>query len=579
MKKKYFLRNFFDYCKLMMIPLLLLFVACILVLVFQMQKDLKGRAQNTLTNVNTSLDFVVSNVIFQNDQLTNNSSMLLSLKKLLQRETTIDYSEAIHLRNIKTLMRSITQAYPYVNSVYLYLDGYDNFFSSESAVTRFEKEEDLAWQQVYLQMDAEEKNHVTVIRTDGKPQMTIFQRMLLLDGIVVMNIDIEKYQNLLTQTLYSNREAVLFYNGEGEYLFRWDTQQESALEDLPPDMFAGNESRWIRIGKKLYMVNMSSDNSYRLQIVSLISQDVIWDNIRGIASFFFLVLGISMVVMMYLAYRTAKESFDRIDHMVNVFRDAELGTYPTEPEREEKNEYDVVLNNIIYLFLHNMQLNNSLKQKQQEQEIAELTALQLQINPHFLFNVLQNVEFEMRKLGNSAEAAIRMLEDLSEILQYALSSPMETITLRQEIEYLKKYVAIQRLRFGDCFIVYYEIDEDLWEFPVFRLMIQPLVENSIVHGVRLSNEKGYIQVNIFKKDGRVIFRVTDNGVGMTEEEIRSFQESIERINVRHIGMSNVNSRLKIYYGEESAIYVRSRKNEGCVVEFSLPINEKSTKKE
>ena len=139
MKKKYFLRNFFDYCKLMMIPLLLLFVACILVLVFQMQKDLKGRAQNTLTNVNTSLDFVVSNVIFQNDQLTNNSSMLLSLKKLLQRETTIDYSEAIHLRNIKTLMRSITQAYPYVNSVYLYLDGYDNFFSSESAVTRFEK--------------------------------------------------------------------------------------------------------------------------------------------------------------------------------------------------------------------------------------------------------------------------------------------------------------------------------------------------------------------------------------------------------------------------------------------------------
>ena len=66
--------------------------------------------------------------------------------------------------------------------------------------------------------------------------------------------------------------------------------------------------------------------------------------------------------------------------------------------------YDVVLNNIIYLFLHNMQLNDSLKQKQQEQEIAELTALQLQINPHFLFNVLQNVEFEMKKLGNGADS-------------------------------------------------------------------------------------------------------------------------------------------------------------------------------
>lgn len=578
MKKKYFLRNFFDYCKLMMIPLLLLFVACILVLVFQLQKDLRRRAQNTLTNVNTSLDFVVSNVIFQNDQLTNNSSMLLSLKKLLKRETTIDYSEAIHLRNIKTLMRSITQAYPYVNSVYLYLDGYDNFFSSESAVTKFEKEEDLAWRQVYFQMDEEEKNHVTVIGTDGQLQMTIFQRMLLLEGIVVMNIDIAKYQNLLTQTLYSNREAVLFYNSEGEYLFQWDTEQENMPENLPLETFAGHEGKWTQIGGRLYMVNVSSDNSYRLQIVSLISQDVIWDNIRGIASFFSLVLGLCVTVMMYLAYRTAKESFDRIDYMVNVFQDAEHGKYPTEPKQEEKNEYDVVLNNIIYLFLHNMQLNNSLKQKQQEQEIAELTALQLQINPHFLFNVLQNVEFEMRKLGSGADAAIRMLEDLSGILQYALSNPMETITLRQEIGYLKKYVAIQRLRFGDGFIVYYEIDDDLWEFPVFRLMLQPLVENSIVHGVRLSREKGYIQVNIFEKEGRVIFRVSDNGVGMTEEEIKAFQESIERINVRHIGMSNVNSRLKIYYGEESAIHVQSQKNQGCIVEFSIPVEGEEHKK-
>lgn len=578
MKKKYFLRNFFDYCKLMMIPLLLLFVACILVLVFQLQKDLRRRAQNTLTNVNTSLDFVVSNVIFQNDQLTNNSSMLLSLKKLLKRETTIDYSEAIHLRNIKTLMRSITQAYPYVNSVYLYLDGYDNFFSSESAVTKFEKEKDLAWRQVYFQMDEEEKNHVTVIGTDGQLQMTIFQRMLLLEGIVVMNIDIAKYQNLLTQTLYSNREAVLFYNSEGEYLFQWDTEQENMPENLPLETFSGHEGKWTQIGERLYMVNVSSDNSYRLQIVSLTSQDVIWDNIRGIASFFSLVLGLCVTVMMYLAYRTAKESFDRIDYMVNVFQDAEHGKYPTEPKQEEKNEYDVVLNNIIYLFLHNMQLNNSLKQKQQEQEIAELTALQLQINPHFLFNVLQNVEFEMRKLGSGADAAIRMLEDLSGILQYALSNPMETITLRQEIGYLKKYVAIQRLRFGDGFIVYYEIDDDLWEFPVFRLMLQPLVENSIVHGVRLSREKGYIQVNIFEKEGRVIFRVSDNGVGMTEEEIKAFQESIERINVRHIGMSNVNSRLKIYYGEESAIHVQSQKNQGCIVEFSIPVDGEEHKK-
>ena len=579
MKRKYFWRNFLDYCKLMMIPLLLLFIACIIFVTMQMQKDLKAQARSTLSNANMSLDSVVSNVMFQNDQLTNNSSMLLALKKLLTQETNIDYSEAIYLRNIKTLMRSITQTYPYIDSVYLYLDGYDNFFSSESAVTKFEKEEDMEWMQIYQQMTPDEKNYVAVLGTDEQKSITIFQRMLLLDGIVVMDIEIEKYRNLLDQIMYNHNETVLFYNNEGEYLFQWSAEKESNFEDISYDEVSDcGDGKWMRIGKKLYMVHESCDNSYQLKIISLISQDVILESIKGVANVFFLVMGVSVVVMMLLAYRTAKESFDRIEYMVTVFQDAERGNFPKEPKQEEKNEYDVVLNNIIYLFLHNMQLNDSLKQKQQEQERAELTALQLQINPHFLFNVLQNVEFEMKKLGSGADTVCRMLEDLSEILQYALKNPLETITLRQEIEYLKKYVAIQRERFGSNFIVYYEIDDDLWDFPVFRLMLQPLVENSIVHGVRLCNRQGYIKVKIFARGNMVIFRVVDNGIGMTAEEIQEFQERIQKVNVRHIGMSNVNSRLKIYYGDESAIHVRSRKNRGCVVEFRIPINGDEYKK-
>lgn len=578
MKRKYFWRNFYDYCKLMMVPLLLLFLACMVLVTIQMQKDLNAQAGSTLSSVNTSLDSVVSNVIFQNDQLTNNSSMLLALKKLLLRDTNIDYSEAIYLRNIKTLMRSITETYPYIDSVYLYLDGYDKFFSSESAVTTFDGEKDREWLQIYLQMNPDERNYVSVLGTDGQKSITIFQRMLLLDGIVVMDIEIEKYRNLLNQILYNHNEMILFYNNEGEYLFQWNAGKETDLDEALTGMIPdGSDGKWLRLGKKFYMVHESRDNSYQLKIVSLIPQDVIWDNIKGVASVFFLVMGVCVIVLMLLAYRTAKESFDRIEYMVNVFQDAERGNFPKEPKQEEKNEYDVVLNNIIYLFLHNIQLNDSLKQKQQEQEIAELTALQLQINPHFLFNVLQNVEFEMKKVGG-ADAVCKMMEDLSEILQYALKNPLEPITLRQEIEYLKKYVSIQRKRFGSDFIVYYEIDEELWEFPVFRLMLQPLVENSIVHGVRLCDRPGYIKVKAFARSGRVIFRVVDNGIGMTAEEIQKFQDRIQRINVRHIGMSNVNSRLKIYYGEASAIHVRSRKNRGCVVEFSIPTNGSEHKK-
>lgn len=98
---------------------------------YQLDKSLDARAQNTLSNVNNSLEMMVSNVAYQNEQLTNNAYTLIALKRLMQRETKIPYSDAIYLRNIKATLSSIIRAYPYTMSVYLYLDGYSNYFSSD----------------------------------------------------------------------------------------------------------------------------------------------------------------------------------------------------------------------------------------------------------------------------------------------------------------------------------------------------------------------------------------------------------------------------------------------------------------
>ena len=283
-----------------------------------------------------------------------------------------------------------------------------------------------------------------------------------------------------------------------------------------------------------------------------------------------MIFAINSMAMVILAYATTKRTFSQLHYMIQVFHDAESGIYPSQPRQEMKDEYDVIMNNIIYLFLQTVKLNGDLLQKQHEKQVAELTALQLQINPHFLFNTLQTVELEIRKPEASREAAKRVLNDLSDILKYALANPLETISLKQEIEYLKKYVAIQKFRFGDRFIMYYEIEEGLLEFQVFRLMLQPLVENSILHGIRYSKERGYIKLQIFGRRGRVYFRVVDNGEGMTKEECRNLRESIKVNQLTHIGLSNVNSRLILHFGMESGLRIRSKKGMGCVMEFSLP---------
>lgn len=274
---------------------------------------------------------------------------------------------------------------------------------------------------------------------------------------------------------------------------------------------------------------------------------------------------------MVLAYTTTVRTFRQIEYMIQVFYDAESGIYPSGPRQEVNDEYDILMNNIIYLFLNTVKLQTELTEKRHDQEVAELTALQLQINPHFLFNTLQTLQFQIQS-QNSSEEAVTILEYLSDILQYALSDATEMISLREELLYLKKYVAIQKFRFGEKFIIYYEVDEELMNRKVFRLMLQPLVENSILHGVRYKEGRGYIKIQIFERRGKLHFRVVDNGVGMDKEKKEYLRQSIKEINVHHIGLANVNSRLKLHFGDGSEIRIRSKKGMGCVMEFCFPEN-------
>lgn len=576
MEKKFFMKRFRNYFLLLIIPTFLVFLISFFVVNSQINRELDGRAKNTLSNVNTNLDFVVSSVVYQNDQLTNNSYMVLALKKLLQRETNIQYSDAIYLRNIKTMMWSIVQSYPYIQSVYLYLDGYDSFFSSQDGVAWLSKASDSGWWNSYSGMNPELDNMVEsrVISLSGRDRevLTIYQRMLLLDGVVVMNIGVEQYRQLLDKILLDKDETVLLYNENGELLFSWDENMEEAGKafNLLSDSLERKQNKWVKIGGEPYLLHTEFNDRYSMYLVSLIPRSSRNGKLFQMLKLFLVIFLINSVAMMFLAYFTTKRTFKQLYYMIQVFHDAESGIYPAGPKTEMKDEYDVIMNNIIYLFLQTVRLNSSLVLKQHEQEVAELTALQLQINPHFLFNTLQNVQLEIRKLESNTDQVNRILDNLSDILKYALADPMEKISLREEIQYLKKYVAIQYFRFGERFIVYYEIEEELLGIYVFRLMLQPLVENSILHGIRQKDGNGYIKVSVFRRRGLIHFRVVDNGIGMAKEECEKLKKTMETVNVYHIGLANVNSRLKLHFGDEAGIRIKSKEGIGCVMEFILP---------
>lgn len=579
MQNKFFIRRFRNYFLLLIIPTFIVFLISFLVVNSQMEKELDSRAEYTLSNVNTNLDLVVSNVIIQNDQLTNNSYMVLALKKLFQSDRDIQYSDAIYLRNIKTMMRSIIQSYSYIQSVNLYLDGYNKYFSAENGVVEIVSDEDIEFWTNYSKMDKDISSMIEsrYIKINGKEKevLTFYQRLLLLDGVVIMNIDSDKYRELLDSILPNGGETVLLFDKSWEHLFSWNNNESFKVGDLSIEHIKSNsnQGKWIKLLGTPYLLHKRFNENYGIYIVSLISSEVRKTSMLYMLRMFSIIFLINSAAMLLLAYFTTKRTFKQLYYMIQVFYDAESGIYPTQPKQEMKDEYDVIMNNIIYLFLQTIKLNEELTQKQHDQEVAELKALQLQINPHFLFNTLQNVQLEVRKLYGNTDYVNKILDNLSDILKYALASPMETISLKEEVEYLKKYITIQHFRFGERFIIYYEVEEELMQMHVFRLMLQPLVENSILHGIRHKDGRGYIKLQIFERGGKVHFRVVDNGIGMTKEACIKLKESIECVNVHHIGLANVNSRLKLYYGDRAGIHIRSKAGVGCVMQFVIPKKE------
>ena len=222
---------------------------------------------------------------------------------------------------------------------------------------------------------------------------------------------------------------------------------------------------------------------------------------------------------------------------------------------------------IIYLVRRQQLVLIENEQLQAENIRNQYEVLKNQLNPHMLFNSLNTLRSLVRENQDKAQDYI---QELSRVLRYTLqSNESQSVSLREELDYLKKYVEVQHYRFGDSFIIYYEVDDDVMDAEVFRLMLQPVVENSLLHALR-GNERGYMKVRARRIGDKVNLRVIDNGDGMTREELEALRKRIADRNSRSIGLTNLDRRLRLRYPEETGLRICSIKNLGTSVSFCIP---------
>jgi two-component system, sensor histidine kinase YesM len=322
-------------------------------------------------------------------------------------------------------------------------------------------------------------------------------------------------------------------------------------------------------GNKVAIYSTIENNDWK--IIKTISTDYLYGEINRMETY--LIVGgllYTLVIAIYILFFSYRYT-EPMMKMMGVIKRVERGDLTARTvvhSNDEVGQLGHSLNNMI----GEMQvLIDQLIREEQEKKEVELEALHAQINPHFLYNTLNTIKWMAKIQGNTSVSTA--ITALVKLLRISINLGRDMITLKEEIDYVKNYIVIQTLRFGKSINIIYHIDESCTNLSVPKLILQPIVENSIIYGLEDERLELNIQVNVYSQENQLIIEITDNGPGIPEAVLKDiFTETSDRNRFSKVGLNNVNQRIKLYFGSGFGVDIETELGSSTKVIVKLPIN-------
>ena len=292
-----------------------------------------------------------------------------------------------------------------------------------------------------------------------------------------------------------------------------------------------------------------------------------------------LVVVFTMIIRLFLLMDDSFKSVDGLLEDIESFDKKRLeGLFSVEEFYYIANRVCEVSDKIAKLNYEKLSAQKSALQKEVSERNALLAAFKNQINPHFIYNTLACVK--QLNVAGRTEPVAEICDRMVQILRYSVKNS-STAKVYEEIEALESYLFIQNLRFSHGISYKIDVDEQLLECDMLRFLLQPIIENSIMHGILSENDSGKITVSGSIEGEKIVFRVSDSGVGMSKETLETLRQKLSsRVDVTKsaddgghgIGLVNINNRIKLYFGDEYGLKISSILNVGTFVTVEFPIN-------
>lgn len=283
-----------------------------------------------------------------------------------------------------------------------------------------------------------------------------------------------------------------------------------------------------------------------------------------------LLLLLAIVAAAFFAFYTFRNVVVSVNSLVGAYTEIGKGNFSFRIPVDTKDEFGYLMESFNTMSASVESLMNEIYTKNLAEKDLEIQMLRNQINPHFLYNTLESMRMLAYSRGFTDFSEMCLL--LAKVLRYGVDTTFHITTVSREIENLQDYIRLIEYRFHDSIQITARISPDIYGYSMPKLLLQPLVENAVNHGIGSLSRTGRITVLGFMKDGCLCFQVTDNGSGMSRERLNSLIGYINNENedFSSIGLKNVHRRIRLFYGEEYGISIESRENYGTSVSIMLP---------
>ena len=402
---------------------------------------------------------------------------------------------------------------------------------------------------------------IPVISTDGNTE-----------GFILVDLNFNLIEDMLDNLSLGEKGYMFIVDNQGNIIYhpKYELINSGITSEnisLILDSKDGQVSDNDEDRNKNYIVSTTEYSDWK--VVGTIYDDEVNKYDELLRKIFFIVIGLAVAIATLLSIFISRSFLHPLKTLVDgmhVFKHGDLDTQIMIQSNNEIGELAEEFNDMTHRIKNLIETNVEAEASKRR---LELKALQSQINPHFLFNTLDSIIW-MAEAGNNAEV-VTMTSSLAKLFRISINKGFEFIPLKKEIEHVESYLQIQKIRYGSKFDYSIKVDQSLYNYAVIKLIIQPIVENAIYHGIKQMAGQGFIEINVTETADTIIISVSDNGIGMNEETLKKISSDFKfKTKDTGIGISNVNKRITLYYGENYGLQVESEIAEGTTVKITIP---------